>query len=71
MAVAVSGVMPRAPVFVVEVIDGEGFAWLYGPLHLHDALKISAYFEQSAKPGKEPRVVVPPSLISVGLADEE
>ncbi len=67
MTVVRSRVAPCARIFVVEVIDAEGFAWLYGPLHLHEALKISAYFEQEAKPGKEPRVAIPPSLVGVEL----
>ena len=70
MAVATPGVAPCTPIFVVEVIDGEGFAWLYGPLLLHEALKISAFFEQTAQPGKEPRVVIPATLAGAGLADE-
>jgi len=70
MAAAVFSVAPCAPVFVVEVIDEEGFAWLYGPVHLHEALKLAAMFERAAKPGKEPRIVVPPSLIRAGLTDE-
>ena len=50
-----TSVAPLAPIFAVEVIDAEGFAWLYGPVHLDEALKISAYFEGEAKPGREPR----------------
>ena len=51
-------VAPLAPIFTVEVIDPDGFAWLYGPLLLHEALEISRYFEHDARPGKEPRVSV-------------
>ncbi|HXZ15701.1 MAG TPA: hypothetical protein VEH77_07005 [Roseiarcus sp.] len=60
---AASKVAPLAPVFVVEVIDAEGFAWLYGPLLLHEALKISAFFEREAAPGREPRVAIPSALL--------
>ena len=47
----------------------EGFVWLYGPVHLDDALKISAYFEGEAKPGREPRILVPATLVRLGLDD--
>jgi hypothetical protein len=70
MDLKTSRVAPSAPIFAVEVIDAEGFAWLYGPLHLHEALKISAYFEREAEPGKDPRVSIPPKLVGVGLWDE-
>ena len=53
-----SPVAPLAPIFTVEVIDSDGFAWLYGPLLLHEALEISRYFEHEATPGREPRVSV-------------
>ncbi len=39
MAGVVSKVAPFAPIFAVEVIDAEGFAWLYGPAPLHEALE--------------------------------
>ena len=58
---------PCAPIFEVEVIDAEGYACLYGYLYLHEAIKISAYFEGEAWRGKEPRVYIPPALVSVGL----
>jgi hypothetical protein len=64
-------VAPFAPIFAVEVIDAEGFAWLYGPVHLTEALKVSAYFEQNAEPGREPRITIPESLVASGLAQEE
>jgi len=64
---AASKVAPFAPVFVVEVIDAAGFAWLYGPVFLHEALKISAFFEHDAAPGREPRVAIPSALLSHGL----
>ncbi len=70
MDLTTSRVAPSAPIFAVEVIDAEGFAWLYGPLHLHEALKISAYFEPGAKAGKEPRISISPKLVGVGLTDE-
>jgi len=54
----------------VEVIDAEGYACLYGYLYLHEAIKISAYFEGEARRGKEPRVYIPPALVSVGLTDD-
>ena len=40
------------------MIDAEGYAYLYGYLYLHEAIKISAYFEGEARPGKEPRVYI-------------
>ena len=61
---------PRASIFGVEVIDAEGYACLYGYLYLHEAIKISAYFEGEARWGKEPRVYIPPALVSVGLTDD-
>jgi hypothetical protein len=65
-----SRVAPFAPIFTVEVIDAEGFAWLHGPVHLHDALKISAYFEREAGLGREPRITIPAPLVALGLAEE-
>jgi hypothetical protein len=67
MNVTSSKVAPFAPIFAVEMIDEQGFAWLYGPLHLHEALKISAYFEREATPGREPRISIPPALLTLGL----
>lgn len=58
MRVTSPQVAPLAPIFTVEVIDPDGLAWLYGPLHLHEALRISHYFEREASPGREPRVSV-------------
>ncbi len=69
MKVATSRAAPAAPVFVVEVIDAEGYAWLYARLHLQEALKISAYFEGEAEPGREPRVFIPPELVGLGLTE--
>jgi len=69
MDLAKSGVAPSAPIFTVEVIDDEGFAWLCGPLQLHEALTFSAYFERGAKAGKEPRISISPKLVGVGLTD--
>ncbi len=65
-----ASVAPLAPIFAVEVIDAEGFAWLYGPVHLNDALNISAYFAGEAKPGREPRITVPSTLVGSGSNDE-
>lgn len=62
--------MPCAPIFGVEVIDADGYACLYPNLFLHEAIKISAFFEGEAPPGKEPRVYIPPALVLVGLPDE-
>jgi hypothetical protein len=67
---AASTAQPREPVFGVEVIDADGYAWLYPGLHLHEALKISAYFEREALPGKEPRIYVPAALAGAGLTEE-
>jgi hypothetical protein len=65
-----TSVAPLAPIFAVEVIDAEGFAWLYGPVHLDEALKISAYFEGEATPGREPRISVPATLVRLGLNED-
>ena len=54
-------VAPSEPIFTVEVIGPDGFAWLCGPLFLHEALKISEYFEPDARPGKEPHIYGPPA----------
>jgi hypothetical protein len=59
------------PIFEVEVIDAEGYAWLYGRLYLDEAIKICAFFEVEAWPGKEPRIYIPPVLVRMGLTDEE
>lgn len=58
-----TSVAPVTPIFAVEVIDAEGFAWLYGPVYLHEALKISAYFAAEAPPGREPHITVPSTLV--------
>jgi hypothetical protein len=71
MACAFSSVASRAPVFVVEAIGEDGFAWLHGPMQLLDALEISQRFAECAPPGKEPRILIPPPLVGVGLADDE
>ncbi len=70
MADAISRVARFAPIFTVEVIDTDGFAWLHGPVHLHDALKISAYFEREAALGREPRITIPATLVGLGLTEE-
>jgi hypothetical protein len=61
---------PCAPIFGVEVIDGKGYACLYAYLYLQEAIKISAYFEAEAPPGKEPRIYIPPAFVGVGLTDD-
>lgn len=70
MDIAASRPRSCLPIFEVEVIDAEGYAWLYARLYLHEAIKISAYFEIEAWPGKEPRIYIPPALVRVGLTDE-
>ena len=70
MKLATSRVAPSAPIYAVEVIDADGFAWLYGRLHLHEALRISAYFEGEATPGKEPRIFIPTNFVDAAPADE-
>jgi len=60
MRVASQSTAPSAPIFTVEIVDPDGFAWLCGPLFLHEAIKISQYFEGDARPGREPRISVPP-----------
>ena len=62
-------VAPSAPIFTVEVIGPDGFAWLCGPLYLNEALKISEYFEPDATPGKEPHIYVPPAAGRHGAED--
>jgi hypothetical protein len=63
---------PRSclPIFEVEVIDAEGYAWLYPRLYLDEAIKMSACVEIEAWPGKEPRIYIPPALVRVGLPDD-
>ena len=70
MEIAVSRVEPCAPIFEVEVIDVEGYAWLFPNLHLHDAIKVSAAFEGEAQLGREPRIYIPPAHLSVGPTDD-
>ena len=70
MVVAASKVSPFAPIFAVEVVDVEGFAWLYGPVYLHEALKISASFERETERSREPRVTIPPPLVGLGLTEK-
>jgi hypothetical protein len=65
-----SDVAPSAPIFTIEVIDRDGFAWLCGPVRLDEALKISAELESEAAPGREPRLSIPRSLLRVGLRDD-
>jgi hypothetical protein len=65
-----SEVAPSAPIFTVEVIDRDGFAWLCGPMRLHEALKLSAEFASGAASGREPHVSIPRSLLSPELDDE-
>ncbi len=67
MDIALSRVKPCAPIFEVEVIDFEGYAWLFAGLHLHEAIKISAYFQREAQLGKEPRIYITPERLCVGL----
>jgi hypothetical protein len=70
MAGVVSKVAPFAPIFAVEVIDAEGFAWLYGPAPLHEALKICALLERDGSGGREPRITIPASLVGLGLTEK-
>lgn len=70
MAGVVSKVAPFAPIFAVEVIDAEGFAWLYGPAPLHEALKICALLERDSAAGREPRITIPESLVGLGLTEK-
>ena len=70
MAIVIPKTAPRAPVFTVEVIDEEGFAWLFGPVDLNEALRISSYFAMNAARGKEPRISIPARLLRRGLTDE-
>ena len=71
MDVTSSKVAPFAPIFAVEMIDEQGFAWLYGPVQLVEALRISAYFERDAVPGREPRISIPPTLVTLGLPEAD
>ncbi|RBP11933.1 hypothetical protein DFR50_11540 [Roseiarcus fermentans] len=66
MPVTSPSLAPASPIFTVEIIDPDGFAWLYGPLFLHEALKISRYFECEARSGKEPRVNILPAPDGAG-----
>ncbi len=61
---------PCQPIFIVEVIDEKGYAWLIPNLHLHDAVKISAAYEAEALPGHEPRIFIPPELLDLHLASD-
>ncbi len=54
------------PIFVVEAIDEEGFAWLHGPVRLTEAIRISEILAQQAAPGREPRILIPPELLRAG-----
>lgn len=51
---------PPTPIFTVEIIDPDGFAWMCGPLFLHEAIRIAQDFERDALPGQEPRISFPP-----------
>jgi hypothetical protein len=66
-----SKVAPFAPIFAVEMIDEQGVGWLYGPVHLVDALKISAYFERDAELGREPHISIPATLVTLGLPEAD
>ena len=70
MDIAGSRAKPCAPIFEVEVIDTEGYAWLFGRLYLHEAIRICADLEREAGPGREPRISIPPERLGVGLTDE-
>ncbi len=70
MADVVSRIAPFAPIFAVEVIDAEGFAWLYGPAPLHEAVRICALLEREAAGGHEPRITIPASLVGQGLTEK-
>jgi hypothetical protein len=70
MAGVVSKVARFAPIFAVEVIDAEGFAWLYGPACLDEALRISAVLEREAAGGHVPRITIPASLVGQGLTEK-
>ena len=70
MDIAMSREEPWPPIFVVEVIDEDGYACLYADLHLHEAIRISAAFEIEAPPGREPRIFIPAALLAVGLTEE-
>ncbi len=70
MDIAMSRAEPCAPIFEVEAIDFQGYARLFAGLHLHEAIKISADFEDEAQPGREPRVYIPAAHLGVGLTDD-
>ena len=70
MDIARSRAEPCAPIFEVEVIDLEGYAWLFGRLFLHEAIRICAALEREAQPGREPRISIPPERLAPGWADE-
>ena len=65
MDIAMSRAEPCAPIFEVEAIDFQGYAQLFACLHLHEAIKISADFEDEAQPGREPRVYIPAAHLGV------
>ncbi len=70
MDIARSRAKPCAPIFEVEVIDFEGYAWLFADLFLHEAIRISADLEGEAQPGREPRISIQRERLRVGLTDE-
>ena len=63
--IAMSRAEPCAPIFEVEAIDFQGYAQLFAGLHPHEAIKISADFEDEAQPGREPRVYIPAAHLGV------
>ena len=71
MDVALSRAEPCVPIFEVEVIDGEGCAWVFKSLHLHEAIKISAALLKARHSrAKEPRISIQPTLLNVRLTDD-
>ena len=64
-----SRIAPCAPIYTVEVIDEDGFGWLYARLTLIEALRVSGYFEAEAAAGREPRISIPPALVGTGLTE--
>ncbi len=64
-------VAPIAPVFMVEVIDEAGYAWLLGPLDLNEALEMSARRPLGASPDAEPRILIPPNMVGEGMTNSD
>lgn len=71
MDIARSRAKPCEPIFEVEVIDHEGYAWLFADLYLHEAIRISADLEGEAQPGREPRIFIQPERLRMGLTEDE